>query len=87
MAEALPLRVKNRRSCSRVKTFHMFSDRVTSSSNSYAADVPSHHPSPYSEHVAINTFFFLRELCRGEWLLSAIISCFGRKKLKQPDVR
>jgi hypothetical protein len=75
MAEA-PLGVKNRRSCSRMKTFLMFGEGVISSSDSSAVDMPSHDLSPDPERLAANTFFFLRELCRGEWSLSATISLF-----------
>ena len=76
MAEALPPGVKSRRSCNRMKIFLMFGGGVTSFSDSSAVDVPSHDPSPDPERVAANTFFFLQELCRGEWSLSAVLSLF-----------
>jgi hypothetical protein len=76
MAETPPPGVKSRRSYNRVKIFLMLGDRVTSSSESSAADVRSHDPSPDPERVAANTFFFLQELCRGEWSLSAVLSLF-----------
>ena len=75
MAEAPPIGVKRCLSCSRVKTFFIFGEGVISSSDS-AADVPSHDSSPNSERLAANIFFFVRELCRGEWSLSATFSLF-----------
>jgi hypothetical protein len=54
----------------------MFGEGVISSSDSSATDMPSHDRSPDPERVAANTFFFLRELCRGEWSLSATLSLF-----------
>jgi hypothetical protein len=82
MAEAPPPGFKSRHSCSRVKTFLMFGEGVISSSDSYAVDVPSHDPSPDPERLTANTFFFLRELCRGEWSLSATLSLFRPQEAK-----
>jgi hypothetical protein len=82
MAEAPPLGVKSRLSCNRVKIFLMFGDGVTSSLDSSAANEPSHDPSPNPKRAAVSTFFFLRELCRGEWSLSAVLSMFWLQEVE-----
>lgn len=56
------------------KIFRMFSDGVTSSSDSSKADAPSHDLSPDPKCVAANTFFFCESSARANWSLSAIIS-------------
>ena len=63
----------------------MFGDRVTSSSDSFGADAPSHDPSPDPECTAANTFF-LRELCQGGWSFSIILSLFWPQEAKAVEL-
>jgi hypothetical protein len=74
MAEAPPPGVKSGRSCSRAKTFLIFGEGAISSSDS-AGDLPSHDSSPDLERFATSTYF-LRELYRGKWSLSATLFMF-----------
>ena len=68
--------VKNRRSYSRVTILRMFGDGVTISSDSSAADSPSHDTSSNPKCFVVGTFFFLRAFYLGKWSLSAILPLF-----------
>lgn len=57
-----------------MKILRMFGDRVSSSSDSSAANGPSHDPSSDPEWSVVGTFFFLRALYLGEWSLSVVLS-------------
>jgi hypothetical protein len=80
MAEAPPPRVESLLSCDRVKALLTFGEEAISSSDS--AEESSPDPSPNPECRAANNFFFLRELCRGEWSLFATLSLFRPQKIE-----
>jgi hypothetical protein len=80
MAEAPPPGVKSLLSCGRVKALLTFGERASSSSIS--AEESSPDPSLDPERRVADTFFFLRELRRGEWSLSATSSPFRPQEIE-----
>jgi hypothetical protein len=80
MAEAPPPGFKSLLSCNRVKALLTFGEGASSSSVSVEESSPD--PSLDPERRAANTFFFLRELRRGEWSLSATSSLFRPQEIE-----